>query len=243
MARGLPPIELEWDPHADARSVPSPPASPAPAAPAPAAPEAVRAALHPVSAAPPVVAGPPAGAAPPAAAARASVPAAAAAAPAGALSAFVEGARCERHGLWQDAPGQCPRCRKPQTGSALWVYVAIGAVLSASIVLFVALRIRDAFVDMQKDAVKGAALAQAGRERVVVYTTSTCPACRAARSWMQANRVAYTEMNIDNDDVAASEYRKLGVNVVPAIVVDGKSPMRGFSARDVQRALQEPVRN
>jgi glutaredoxin len=154
---------------------------------------------------------------------------------------FVEGARCTKHGLWLDAPGQCPRCRQPQSASALWVYVAIGAVLSVIVLLYGALRVRDALAEMRgTDSPVAASVAQSGRERVVVYTTSTCPACRAAKNWLQANHVPYTEMNIDNDNAAALEYMKLKVRVVPAIVVDGKAPMAGFSATQVQAALREP---
>jgi glutaredoxin 3 len=237
MSRGLPPIELEWDPHPARSSSRTPPD---PAQPSNAPDTRMAEAARAVSAAPPAdsvrpIAGG-VSAAPFAAvvssSARMSIPSS---------SPFVEGARCTKHGLWMDAPGQCPRCRQPKQASAAWVYVAIGAVLSMVVVLFVVTRIRDAVSELRAaNGPVAASVSQSGRERVVVYTTSSCPACRSAKNWLKANQVPYTELNIEDDNDAALEYRKLKVRVVPAIVVDGKAPMAGFSASQIQAALREP---
>ena len=57
---------------------------------------------------------------------------------------------------------------------------------------------------------------------VVVYTTSWCGACAAARRFLDANDVVYREIDIEESQAGRREYRSLGGNGVPVFVIDGR---------------------
>lgn len=150
------------------------------------------------------------------------------------------GQRCSAHGLWTDTQGLCPRCAGRKAPSAFWVYVAIGVTMTLIAMLFVAKKTSEALHEYTAEK-RGRAHEEGvgGRERVVVYTTSTCHVCRSAKSWMQANHVAYTERNIDDDDAAQREYARLNSRAVPTFVIDGET-MIGFNPKRIQTALSKP---
>jgi len=78
-----------------------------------------------------------------------------------------------------------------------------------------------------------------GAGAIVLYATSWCPACRAARSWLQQKGLAYEEKDIEKDPAAAAELmqkaRNAGISTsgVPVLDVRG-TLMQGF---DPQRIL------
>jgi len=58
---------------------------------------------------------------------------------------------------------------------------------------------------------------------VQVYTTAWCRDCRAAKQFLDANGIAYTEINVDNDPAASAEVlRRVGKRAVPQLVIDGE---------------------
>lgn len=76
-----------------------------------------------------------------------------------------------------------------------------------------------------------------GQARVLMYATSWCGACRAARAWFTRKRITYVEKDIEKDPAAAQAMRRLNPRGgVPTIVINGQV-MVGFSPAAVQSAM------
>jgi glutaredoxin 3 len=64
--------------------------------------------------------------------------------------------------------------------------------------------------------------------KVTIYSTDYCPYCRAAKALLQSKGVAYTEINVENDDVKRAWLVQVtGQQTVPQIFIDDK-PYGGF---------------
>jgi mycoredoxin len=61
-------------------------------------------------------------------------------------------------------------------------------------------------------------------KRIVIYTTSWCHDCRAAKRFLDEKGIAYEEIDIEKDPVAAEIVMKLndGMKKVPTLDVEGK---------------------
>ena len=60
--------------------------------------------------------------------------------------------------------------------------------------------------------------------QVVMYTTSWCPYCRAAKSLFAAKRIEFTELDVTEDPKLRTEMERLsGRRTVPQIFIDGNS--------------------
>jgi len=58
---------------------------------------------------------------------------------------------------------------------------------------------------------------------VLVYSTSWCPDCRAAKRFLDSHGIAYTEIDIDRDEAASAEVvRRVGKRAIPQLVIDGE---------------------
>lgn len=81
---------------------------------------------------------------------------------------------------------------------------------------------------------------------VQVYTTAWCRDCRAARQFLDAHGVAYTEIDVDADPAASAEVvSHVGKRAVPQLVIDGKwfqpyTPGRGLLVDELHRRLGIP---
>jgi mycoredoxin len=79
--------------------------------------------------------------------------------------------------------------------------------------------------------------------KVQVYTTAWCRDCRAAKQFLDANGIAYTEVNVDTDPAASAEVlRHVGKRAVPQLVIDGEwfqpyTPGRGLLYDELRRRL------
>ena len=84
--------------------------------------------------------------------------------------------------------------------------------------------------------------AAAGAAKVILYATSWCPACRAAREYLSTNHVPYVEKDIEKDSGAADELlaksRAQGVSTsgVPVLDVSG-TLMQGFNPERLAKML------
>jgi glutaredoxin len=59
--------------------------------------------------------------------------------------------------------------------------------------------------------------------KVVLYGVTWCGDCRAARKFLDAHGVEYTEIDIDRDSEASVELvRRVGKRAVPQLVIDGE---------------------
>ncbi|SPE20099.1 putative glutaredoxin family protein [Candidatus Sulfotelmatomonas gaucii] len=78
---------------------------------------------------------------------------------------------------------------------------------------------------------------------VQVYTTAWCRDCRAAKQFLDANGIAYTEVNVDTDPAASAEVlRHVGKRAVPQLVIDGEwfqpyKPGRGLLFDELRQRL------
>ena len=72
--------------------------------------------------------------------------------------------------------------------------------------------------------------------QVTIYTTDWCGYCKKAKAHMHARGIAYTEHDIEKDQVSYEEFKRRGGNGVPLIVVRDKV-MRGFDADDFDEML------
>ncbi|MEZ4862135.1 MAG: glutaredoxin domain-containing protein [Caldilineaceae bacterium] len=80
-------------------------------------------------------------------------------------------------------------------------------------------------------------------QSIVMYTTDWCPDCWRAKQVMSALKVAYQEININDDDEAVDTVLRLnqGQRSVPTIVFPDGSVMTEPSTSDLAKKLQEYV--
>ncbi|MBK5241355.1 glutaredoxin family protein [Clostridium sp.] len=57
-------------------------------------------------------------------------------------------------------------------------------------------------------------------KKVVIYTSTSCMFCHAAKDFFKENNIVYTEYNISEDKEAKKELIKKGYRSVPIIKVD-----------------------
>jgi glutaredoxin len=77
---------------------------------------------------------------------------------------------------------------------------------------------------------------QVAQGDVVMYTTQRCPACVAAKNYMNKNGIPYQEIDVERDSAGMAEFRRRGGTGVPLIVVKGKQ-MTGFSPQALDALL------
>jgi glutaredoxin len=59
--------------------------------------------------------------------------------------------------------------------------------------------------------------------KVQVYCSPWCRDCRAAKSFLDAHGIEYSEINVDADQGASAEVmRRVGKRAVPQMVIDGE---------------------
>lgn len=64
--------------------------------------------------------------------------------------------------------------------------------------------------------------------KVTIYSTDYCPYCRAAKALLSSKGVAFTEINVENDDAKRAWLTQItGQQTVPQIFIDDK-PYGGF---------------
>ena len=72
---------------------------------------------------------------------------------------------------------------------------------------------------------------------VVIYTTSHGGYCVKAKQYLAQKGVAYQEINVENSSTAQAEFKRLGGNGVPLILV-GDRRIEGFDQAALDQALQ-----
>lgn len=78
---------------------------------------------------------------------------------------------------------------------------------------------------------------------LILYSTSWCPECRAAKRFLEKHNIAYTNIDIDRTPGAAQEViRRTGKRAVPQFVIDGRwvqpyRPDEGFLYEEMAELL------
>jgi glutaredoxin len=77
---------------------------------------------------------------------------------------------------------------------------------------------------------------------IVMFSTSWCPTCARARSFLQANGIRYTERDIDHDEAALEELkRRSGNTLIPTFDIDGTMLRSGFDSNAIASTLAASV--
>ena len=83
---------------------------------------------------------------------------------------------------------------------------------------------------------------------VQVYTAAWCRDCRAAKQFLEAHGIAYTEINVDaNPDASAEVVRRVGKRAIPQMVIDGEwfqpyKAGRGLLYEELHARLGIPIK-
>jgi glutaredoxin len=78
---------------------------------------------------------------------------------------------------------------------------------------------------------------------VQLYTTNWCRDCRAAKQFLKAHGIPYTEIDVDANPAASAELiERVGKRAVPQLVIDGEwfqpyTPGRGLLVEELERRL------
>ena len=73
---------------------------------------------------------------------------------------------------------------------------------------------------------------------IKVYSTPTCPWCKKAKEFLNEKQVAFDDVDVSNDEVAAKELvEKSGQQGVPVLDIDGKIIV-GFDPVAIEEALK-----
>jgi mycoredoxin len=79
--------------------------------------------------------------------------------------------------------------------------------------------------------------------KVQMYAVSWCGDCRAARKFLDAHGIEYTEIDVDADAEASAEVvRRVGKRAIPQLVIDGEwfqpyKPGRGLLVDELHQRL------
>lgn len=74
-------------------------------------------------------------------------------------------------------------------------------------------------------------------EDVVLYGASWCPNCAAAKQWMGSYGFRYQECDVEKSPACAAEFRSLGADGIPYLVVKGHHMKDGFDSDEFIAAL------
>ena len=75
------------------------------------------------------------------------------------------------------------------------------------------------------------------QQRVVVFSTPTCPWCDRVKAYLRQQRVPFREVDVSRDPAAARDLvRRTGQMGVPVVEIGGK-PVIGFDRVRIDRLL------
>lgn len=73
-------------------------------------------------------------------------------------------------------------------------------------------------------------------KKVKIYTSNTCPHCKAAKNYLKENNIDFEEKNVDEDRSAIDYLVENGHRGVPVINIDGEDIV-GFNKEVVDEKL------
>lgn len=95
-------------------------------------------------------------------------------------------------------------------------------------------------IQLGRDKAQGEAVRQAQPQgRITLYTTQTCSYCASAKRWLAAERVPYTECQVDTDAPCTDRFQRLGEQGVPVVQVDDDQFSLGFDPEWLARTLAQ----
>ena len=80
---------------------------------------------------------------------------------------------------------------------------------------------------------------KAGKKKVIVYSTKTCPWCAKVKEFLKENKVSFTTKDVGTNTKNAKEmFEKSGQQGVPVTDINGKIII-GYNEGKIKRALKE----
>jgi glutaredoxin len=82
--------------------------------------------------------------------------------------------------------------------------------------------------------------------KVQIYCTEWCRDCRAAKQFLDAHGIEYSEIDVDADPEASAEVlRRVGKRAIPQMVIDGEwfqpyTPGKGLLYEELHRRFGIP---
>ena len=73
-------------------------------------------------------------------------------------------------------------------------------------------------------------------KKITVYTSNTCPHCKAAKNYLRENNIEFEEKNVDEDRSAIDYLVEKGHRGVPVINIEGEDIV-GFNKELVDEKL------
>lgn len=86
------------------------------------------------------------------------------------------------------------------------------------------------------ESVRSAAQPRRGNAQVVIYSTKNCGWCTRAKQYFAQRGVAYEERDVQQSAAAKDEFKRLGGNGVPLIMV-GSEKIEGFDQKRLDQIL------
>jgi glutaredoxin len=65
-------------------------------------------------------------------------------------------------------------------------------------------------------------MANASHPHVIIYTTRTCPDCRALKAWLEREGITFEERDLSRPAIMAEAKARTGVRVAPITLVGEK---------------------
>ena len=75
-------------------------------------------------------------------------------------------------------------------------------------------------------------------KKVRLYMTSWCPYCQKMEQYLIASKIPYSKLDIENNAMANKQYRELGGDGVPFVVVN-ETVINGYDPEAVKEAWDE----
>lgn len=73
--------------------------------------------------------------------------------------------------------------------------------------------------------------------RIVIFTTPSCPWCRAVKTYLRQNGFRFREVDVSKDpDAARDMIRRTGQRGVPVLLI-GNRPIVGFDREKIDKLL------
>ena len=83
------------------------------------------------------------------------------------------------------------------------------------------------------------AAAAAATPRVEIFTTPSCPYCKALRAYLDARGIAYIEHNVNATQETRAAFYASGAQGVPVVMI-GERVIEGFNPVAIESALKAP---
>ncbi|MCD9354719.1 MULTISPECIES: glutaredoxin family protein [Gammaproteobacteria] len=61
---------------------------------------------------------------------------------------------------------------------------------------------------------------QASTPHILIYSTPTCPDCRALKEWLSQQGIAFAERDLTNPKISAEVKSRTGTRVAPITIID-----------------------